>query len=561
MKQYLISILVSFSILPSSAATGRYETKNDKAETTIYSLSDAAPILKEEKSNIHAGININHHKENSLFADTIFSLNTHPANTTETSFEKATFPASEINNLCNSSSIAVENDSPSIPEYTILHSSDDSDDISERFFATQSSETEVLYQIVSSPYVVFSSTTKGNYRVTASTSESISIANKSHEENPGIFMIQDSVLSTHTLTTQSTSNIGYKTACGNGNITSLGNETSITAFGICWNATGSPTLADNHTNEGTTTSTGDFTSEMKGLTGGRTYKARAYATSIKGTVYGNEVQFTTSVSSSVLVDYDFENNLYDASGNGNDAIESLSWTASYAPGQTNLGLNMNGGGWVILPDNIIQNNPSFSISLDFKTSSSGTLISYQNATSGDKMSFENTPLLKVYPSDSTSSVNSGLLAGELRTSSGSLKICSSARVDDNKWHNVVLSITPNSVSLYLDGEMLGERIGAIDKLVMKYNQIGTSRAKTNTDQISSYSGIIDNFVISTENLAKAQKTTATATPDSLKNTSLPGSQTEDINDKLTRTPHKTTGKKRLGKADLVDLPIDYLTVR
>ena len=59
------------------------------------------------------------------------------------------------------------------------------------------------------------------------------------------------------VTTQAVTNIGPTTAMGNGTIMDLGSETP-TQHGICWNTTGSPTLEDAHTKEGSITQTGPF---------------------------------------------------------------------------------------------------------------------------------------------------------------------------------------------------------------------------------------------------------------------------------------------------------------
>jgi len=78
------------------------------------------------------------------------------------------------------------------------------------------------------------------------------------------------------------------TAVSGGNITDNGGAT-ITARGICWATTPSPTINDNFTSNGT--GTGSFTSHLTGLTPNTRYYVRAYATNVVGTAYGNEVTF------------------------------------------------------------------------------------------------------------------------------------------------------------------------------------------------------------------------------------------------------------------------------
>jgi hypothetical protein len=95
-----------------------------------------------------------------------------------------------------------------------------------------------------------------------------------------------------TVTTQAVTHIGETTATGNGNITDLGSPPP-TQHGVCWNTTGTPTIADHRTEEGPVSATGAFASHMTGLSPGTTYYVRAYVTDAVGTIYGNQVSFTT----------------------------------------------------------------------------------------------------------------------------------------------------------------------------------------------------------------------------------------------------------------------------
>jgi hypothetical protein len=101
-----------------------------------------------------------------------------------------------------------------------------------------------------------------------------------------------------TITTTAISSITSATAVSGGNITSDGGG-SVTARGICWSTTSSPTINNNFSSNGT--GTGSFTSNLTGLQPGTTYHVRAYATNSAGTAYGNEVIFiTNSVTTATL---------------------------------------------------------------------------------------------------------------------------------------------------------------------------------------------------------------------------------------------------------------------
>lgn len=93
-----------------------------------------------------------------------------------------------------------------------------------------------------------------------------------------------------TITTTAVSAITASTASSGGNITSDGGA-SISARGVCWSTAQNPTTSDNKTTDGT--GTGIFTSAITSLTPGAIYYTRAFATNIVGTVYGNQLTFTS----------------------------------------------------------------------------------------------------------------------------------------------------------------------------------------------------------------------------------------------------------------------------
>jgi len=103
-----------------------------------------------------------------------------------------------------------------------------------------------------------------------------------------------------TVSTQAVSSITATTATGNGTITSLG-VPNPTVSGICWNTSTSPTTSNFKTTDGSTGATGAFTGSLTSLSANTTYYVRAYATNTAGTSYGNEVTFTSSISTGLDV--------------------------------------------------------------------------------------------------------------------------------------------------------------------------------------------------------------------------------------------------------------------
>ena len=100
-----------------------------------------------------------------------------------------------------------------------------------------------------------------------------------------------------TLTTTVVTTVTNTTAISGGNISSDGGA-SITVRGVCWGTSTNPVISGNHTTDGT--GTGSFSSNITGLTASTLYYVRAYATNVNGTAYGNEISFTTSVTTGAL---------------------------------------------------------------------------------------------------------------------------------------------------------------------------------------------------------------------------------------------------------------------
>lgn len=92
--------------------------------------------------------------------------------------------------------------------------------------------------------------------------------------------------------TTAIASITQTSAISGGTITDDGGS-PITSKGICWSRSPNPTI-DLTTKTMDGTGTNDYTSSITGLEAGRKYFVRAYATNDKGTVYGNEVSFTST---------------------------------------------------------------------------------------------------------------------------------------------------------------------------------------------------------------------------------------------------------------------------
>ncbi len=188
-----------------------------------------------------------------------------------------------------------------------------------RTYTIQNLGTETLTLTGSSPYVVIGGTNSADFSVTTPPSATIaaggsttfqvtatpsalgtrsatlSIANTDTDENPYNFSIEVGLGILPVVTTQAVSNIGSTNAICNGTITDLG-VPNPTAYGICYGASANPEITGSKVDKGTASATGAFTAQITGLTIGTTYHARAYATNNLGTVYGDDVTFTTTAT-------------------------------------------------------------------------------------------------------------------------------------------------------------------------------------------------------------------------------------------------------------------------
>jgi hypothetical protein len=136
------------------------------------------------------------------------------------------------------------------------------------------------------------------YRANLDGSNMITLISSVYANDVTIPIASSSSTTAPTVTTQAVTGITQTTATGNGNITSLGSP-NPTAYGVCWNTTGTPTVLDSKTDGGAASATGAFTSSITGLTAGTTYHVRAYATNSVGTSYGDDVIFTTLAAPSI----------------------------------------------------------------------------------------------------------------------------------------------------------------------------------------------------------------------------------------------------------------------
>jgi uncharacterized protein (TIGR02145 family) len=122
-----------------------------------------------------------------------------------------------------------------------------------------------------------------------------------------------------TLTTTSISNITAISASSGGNISDDGGSV-ITERGVCWSTNQNPTIIANKTIDGA--SIGEFTSNLIDLAVNTTYYICAYATNSIGTIYGNEISFTTEDGLPTLTTTEISNITATSSESGGDITDN-----------------------------------------------------------------------------------------------------------------------------------------------------------------------------------------------------------------------------------------------
>ncbi len=153
---------------------------------------------------------------------------------------------------------------------------------------------------------------------------------------------------TPTVTTTAVTSITYNSAYSGGNVTNDGGAT-VTIRGVCWNTSPNPTIASNHTTDGS--GTGIFTSSITGLSPNIDYYVRAYAINNIGTGYGNEISFKTSCISPSVTSQPSNQSISDG-GNANFSVTATGTGLTYQWQENN------GGGWIDISNG--GSNPAYS---------------------------------------------------------------------------------------------------------------------------------------------------------------------------------------------------------
>ncbi len=162
-----------------------------------------------------------------------------------------------------------------------------------------------------------------------------------------------------TVTTTAVTNVTHAAADSGGNVTADGGD-AVTARGVCWNTTGTPTTADDKTTDGV--GTGSYTSSLTGLAPSTTYYVRAYATNGQGTAYGDERSFETLATTPTLT---------------TTAITNITVTTADSGGEVT-----NDGGTAVTARGVCWNTTGTPTTADSKTTDGAGAGSYASSLTG-----------------------------------------------------------------------------------------------------------------------------------------------------------------------------------
>jgi hypothetical protein len=219
-----------------------------------------------------------------------------------------------------------------------------------------------------------------------------------------------------TLVTGTASNITTNSASIFGNISNIGTY-AATQHGHCWSTFSNPTVNDNKTQLGVTSTAVAFTSNLTNLQEYTTYYVRAYAISQNGQIgYGDEITLTTrssiAVRDGLLSYYTFDG------GNANDIIGSFNGNNfgvtfnNQTPNGAGLSAVFNGTSSYI---HVVQTRTYSELTINLwikSTDADAGLVGAKN-TFGSSLSGLNIAQGKLYTSSSfTNSLANNLLNGQ-----------------------------------------------------------------------------------------------------------------------------------------------------
>ena len=133
-------------------------------------------------------------------------------------------------------------------------------------------------------------------------------------------------------------------------------------------------------------------------------------------------------------------------------------------------LQFDGSNYVSLPNGLIDGSePSETLEAWFQTTGGGVILGYQSSSAGGLHPSGYVPSLYV-------GTDGKLYGGSYDTTLGAIEqVTSNVAVNDGQWHNVAFVVdgATGTMTLYLDGQLVGSVSGSPQSLADSFNQVGT----------------------------------------------------------------------------------------
>ncbi|HLP04734.1 MAG TPA: LamG-like jellyroll fold domain-containing protein [Paludibacter sp.] len=229
---------------------------------------------------------------------------------------------------------------------------------------------------------------------------------------------------------------------------------NVISKGICWGKNATPTIEDNVLINNHTT--GIYTDTIINLTPKTQYFLRAFVTTVLGTVYSNELIFTTKDQiplNGLIAWYPFNGNANDESGNGNNGTNHGCTNVSDRFGKTDNAFLFNGSNNDVRLDLKSINN-TFGQGVDLTVN---TWIKTSDLNGPILTLRDNNTVFEFNVGCLTNVVNSpgkvGVMIRDDATALGTGNYIFSKSVNDNSWHMITLVRLSSSgiIKIFIDG--------------------------------------------------------------------------------------------------------------
>lgn len=237
-----------------------------------------------------------------------------------------------------------------------------------------------------------------------------------------------------------------------GSVIDMGDQV-ISEYGHCWSTNSTPTISDFRSNHGRLTTTSDFISELNDLEPATVYFYRAYATSNGETVYGEQVSFKTIREYYAFFPFDDHSN--DIKGNVYSS-ESPGGITIVNDNERGNVLELDGQSGYLTFNNTIKNFENCTYNIWFKAD----VIEWWARIFDFGINSSFNPDIHDVLFLTVKGSQSGNMQLHYYSTAWSVVadtvLYSTDPISANQWYMVTVAFTPQSIKLYLNGDLQDE---------------------------------------------------------------------------------------------------------